>query len=185
MNHPRVKIPHIILLFAGRSFVSLLHAAGIPDSPKNVRSTESSPAHLLGECDDSAENRSGYRICPRQERALKPFAPPVASVPQPVKPTLTLIIALLIAPLTALAQSKDEVEIAKKAAALGWQNAPEEQSRIFEAARFVDANECQTVIPAARNSSGLSRDRILADLPETGAAFGKAAKAKLNGKGEW
>ena len=62
---------------------------------------------------------------------------------------------------------------------------PEAQPFILEAARFMDANECQTVIPAARNTCGLSTDEILANLAVAGAAFGKAAKAKFQRAGEW
>jgi hypothetical protein len=49
----------------------------------------------------------------------------------------------------------------------------------------MDANECQTVIPAARDSAGLGTDQILANLAEAGAQFGKNAKAKFQRQGEW
>jgi 4-hydroxy-4-methyl-2-oxoglutarate aldolase len=62
---------------------------------------------------------------------------------------------------------------------------PEAQPRILEAARFMDANECQTVIPAARGSAGLSSDQVLANLAAAGAQFGKNAKAKFQREGEW
>ncbi len=62
---------------------------------------------------------------------------------------------------------------------------PEAQPRILEAARFMDANECQTVIAAARNSAGLSSDQILANLSSAAADFGKNAKARFQSKGEW
>jgi 4-hydroxy-4-methyl-2-oxoglutarate aldolase len=41
---------------------------------------------------------------------------------------------------------------------------PEDQPHMLEAARFMDANECQTVIPAARGSAALSSDQVLANL---------------------
>ena len=63
--------------------------------------------------------------------------------------------------------------------------APDEQPHILEAARFMDANECQTVIPAARNSAGLSTDQILANLASAGAEFGRNAKARFQRDGEW
>ena len=63
--------------------------------------------------------------------------------------------------------------------------APEEQPRILEAARFMDANECRTVIPAARAIAGLSTDQILTQLAEAGAQFGKNAKAQFQRQGEW
>ena len=63
--------------------------------------------------------------------------------------------------------------------------APDEQPHILEAARFMDANECQTVIPAARGSVGLGRDEILSNLNEACVEFGKNAKAKFQRDGEW
>jgi 4-hydroxy-4-methyl-2-oxoglutarate aldolase len=62
---------------------------------------------------------------------------------------------------------------------------PESQPHILDAARFMDANECQTVIAAARNSAGLSSEQVLANLAAAGAEFGKNAKAKFQRKGEW
>ena len=62
---------------------------------------------------------------------------------------------------------------------------PEAQPHILEASRFMDANECQTVIPAARNNAGLGTDQILANLAAAGAEFGKNAKARFQRDGEW
>jgi len=62
---------------------------------------------------------------------------------------------------------------------------PEEESMILEAARFMDANECQTVIPAARNAAGRSTEEILVSLSDAGAQFGKNAQAKFQRRGEW
>lgn len=63
--------------------------------------------------------------------------------------------------------------------------AAEEEAHILEAARFMDANECETVIAAARNSAGLSADQILANLAAAGAKFGENARAKFHRAGEW
>ena len=62
---------------------------------------------------------------------------------------------------------------------------PEAQPHILEASRFMDANECQTVIPAARGSTGLSSDQILANLAQAGAQFGKNVREKFHREGEW
>ena len=62
---------------------------------------------------------------------------------------------------------------------------PEAQSQLLEASRFMDSNECMTVIPAARSSAGLSSDEVLANLAAAGAQFGKNAKAKFQREGEW
>lgn len=60
-----------------------------------------------------------------------------------------------------------------------------EEAHLLEAARFMDSNECQTVISAARQAAGKPFDQILADLNAAGEAFGKAAKTKYGNKGEW
>jgi len=49
----------------------------------------------------------------------------------------------------------------------------------------MDANECETVIPAARGSAGLSQDQLLANLAAAGTEFGKKAKARFKRHGEW
>lgn len=61
----------------------------------------------------------------------------------------------------------------------------EDFNGIVEAAAFMDANECNTVIPAARTTFGKEPDEILASINEAGAAFGLAVKARFGGKGEW
>jgi regulator of RNase E activity RraA len=63
--------------------------------------------------------------------------------------------------------------------------AEEEQEDILEAARFMDANECETVIPAARDAAGLTSDELLAQLNEAGRRFGENVRQKFAGKGEW
>jgi 4-hydroxy-4-methyl-2-oxoglutarate aldolase len=63
---------------------------------------------------------------------------------------------------------------------------PEEDEKgLLEAARFMDSNECKTMIPVARSASGKSIDQILKEFDEAGAAFGKAAIAKYGKRGEW
>ncbi len=60
-----------------------------------------------------------------------------------------------------------------------------EEPGLLEAARFMDANECETVIPAARGTVGLDTEAILARIDAAGAEFGRRAKAKFGGQGEW
>jgi len=62
---------------------------------------------------------------------------------------------------------------------------PADQRRLLEAARFMDTNECRTVIPAARGAAGRTREQILADIDAAAAAFGKAAREKFARKGEF
>ncbi|MEO6786753.1 MAG: RraA family protein [Chthoniobacteraceae bacterium] len=63
--------------------------------------------------------------------------------------------------------------------------APEEQAGLLEAARFMDSNECSTVIPAARDTAGRSTEEILANINAAAAQFGSNAKAKFKRGGEW
>jgi nucleotide-binding universal stress UspA family protein len=63
--------------------------------------------------------------------------------------------------------------------------APEEAPALLDAARFMDSNECNTVIPAARDTAGRSQEEILANLAAAAAQFGKNAKAKFKHEGEW
>jgi len=62
---------------------------------------------------------------------------------------------------------------------------PEEQGGILEAARFMDTNECETVIDAARNSAGLTNEEILAKLAAASRQFAQNARDKFQRGGEW
>ncbi len=62
---------------------------------------------------------------------------------------------------------------------------PEDAPWLLEAARFMDANECNTVIAAARNTAGLSTDEALRQMDEAGRAFSKAAREHFGREGEW
>lgn len=60
-----------------------------------------------------------------------------------------------------------------------------EEKHLLEASRFMDQNECGTVIAAAVNSSGKPSEEVLRGMDDAAAAFGAAAKAKFGNKGEW
>ena len=62
---------------------------------------------------------------------------------------------------------------------------PEDEPRLLEAARFMDANECQTLIPAARDVAGKGTEEICRAIDEAARNFGAAAKAQFGKKGEW
>lgn len=62
---------------------------------------------------------------------------------------------------------------------------PEDEKALLEASIFMDQNECNTVIAAARSASGKSTEAILASLDAAGEAFGKAARERFGKKGEW
>jgi 4-hydroxy-4-methyl-2-oxoglutarate aldolase len=61
----------------------------------------------------------------------------------------------------------------------------EDEQRLVEAAAFMDANECNTVIQAARSTSGKTVKEIQDAIDAAGKAFGVAAKDKYGNKGEW
>jgi regulator of RNase E activity RraA len=58
-----------------------------------------------------------------------------------------------------------------------------EERRVLEAAAFMDANECNTMIAAARSASGLSTKQILARMDAAASAFSRATQAKYGRKG--
>ena len=62
---------------------------------------------------------------------------------------------------------------------------PDEQSAILEAAKFMDTNECETIIRAARETAGLTTDQILDQLAEASRQFGRNARDKFRRDGEW
>ena len=65
----------------------------------------------------------------------------------------------------------------------GFMAIPEEdEEALAEAARFMDLNECRTVIPASQCTGGLPYEEILARLNEAGEAFGCAARARFGGE---
>ena len=61
----------------------------------------------------------------------------------------------------------------------------EDLGKLVEAAAFMDANECNTVIPASQNTAGKTNAEILEAMEQAGKDFGKAAAAKFGRKGEW
>jgi regulator of RNase E activity RraA len=63
--------------------------------------------------------------------------------------------------------------------------APEDVPGLLAAARFMDTNECDTMIAAARGSAGLSRGETLRRLDDAAAEFRRAASEKFQRKGEW
>jgi regulator of RNase E activity RraA len=62
---------------------------------------------------------------------------------------------------------------------------PEDEARLLEAALFMDQNENDFVIPAARNTLGLSTQALVDAQMAAGQAFGRATKAKFGDEGEW
>lgn len=62
---------------------------------------------------------------------------------------------------------------------------PEDESRLLEAASFMDANECSTVIAAARSAAGLPAEEVLSRMDDAGRRFGENARHQFGKRGEW
>lgn len=60
-----------------------------------------------------------------------------------------------------------------------------DEDRILDASRFMDANECETVIPAARGSVGLPLEQVIENLSAAGQQFGENVRRKFQREGEW
>lgn len=59
-----------------------------------------------------------------------------------------------------------------------------EEAGLLEAAVFMDQNECNTVVAAARDAAGRSADEVLGQLDEASARFGEAAAQRFGREGE-
>ena len=61
----------------------------------------------------------------------------------------------------------------------------EDEEDLLEAARFMDSNECQTVIAAARNAQGKPVEKVLAEVESASAEFSQRARERFGKEGEW
>ncbi|WP_432799359.1 RraA family protein [Poriferisphaera sp. WC338] len=61
----------------------------------------------------------------------------------------------------------------------------EDEGGILEAARFMDSNECQTVIEAARSGQGVSTEQLLTQMAEADVAFAQRTREKFQRAGEF
>jgi regulator of RNase E activity RraA len=61
----------------------------------------------------------------------------------------------------------------------------EDQSKILEAARFMDSNECNTLIASGRSGSGKSGKQILGSMENAIKHFKEKTKNKFKRKGEF
>lgn len=62
---------------------------------------------------------------------------------------------------------------------------PREQDRLLDAANFMDRNECDTVIPAARDSENDDLETKLAKMEASVLQFRENVKTKFQREGEW
>ena len=60
---------------------------------------------------------------------------------------------------------------------------PEDQPDLLEAARFMDSNECQTVIPASRNSAGKTNEEVLLAMDQAADLFRQRTKDRFHARG--
>lgn len=60
-----------------------------------------------------------------------------------------------------------------------------DEARLLEAAKFMDANECRTLIAAARDTFRKAPEQVCDAIDRAGAEFGRTAKAKFSRQGEW
>lgn len=61
----------------------------------------------------------------------------------------------------------------------------EDEARLLDAARFMDSNECQTVIAAARESAGMPLEQIVEALNQASRQFRDNIRAKFQSEGEF
>ncbi len=59
-----------------------------------------------------------------------------------------------------------------------------DEERLLEAVIFMDNNECNTVISAARNSTGKSKDGFLHNIDKANREFNRAVRNRFKNKGE-
>ncbi len=56
---------------------------------------------------------------------------------------------------------------------------------LLDAAKFMDSNECDTVIAAARSCQGLTTEEALKRLDNASVEFGKETRRRFSRSGEW
>ena len=61
----------------------------------------------------------------------------------------------------------------------------DDQGRLLEASRFMDTNECETVIAAARSLAGVPTEEALRRLDAAAAEFSANATRTFSRQGEW
>jgi regulator of RNase E activity RraA len=60
-----------------------------------------------------------------------------------------------------------------------------EEKPLLDAAKFMDANECRTIIAAARDTAGRTPEAICDALDRAGGEFKRAVQERFGRKGEW
>lgn len=60
----------------------------------------------------------------------------------------------------------------------------EDQTQLLKAARFMDSNECKTMISSAKQTSGMSTEQMLTAFDKACSEFSRAAREEFGKKGE-
>jgi regulator of RNase E activity RraA len=60
-----------------------------------------------------------------------------------------------------------------------------DEQHLLEAARFMDANECANLLPAARGAAGKSLRQVCTAIDAAAADFGKNVRRRFARRGEW
>ena len=61
----------------------------------------------------------------------------------------------------------------------------EDEAGLLEASRFMDTNECVTLISAAKESAGMAAEEIVERLDQAARQFGENARAQFKRRGEF
>ncbi|MBN1479528.1 RraA family protein [candidate division KSB1 bacterium] len=61
----------------------------------------------------------------------------------------------------------------------------EDEEKLLDAVRFMDRNECNTLIAAARSSAGQTMEQILRKLNDAADEFDNTTRKKYGRRGEW
>ncbi len=62
---------------------------------------------------------------------------------------------------------------------------PEDQEKLWEAACFMDANECSTLIAVARSAAGQTTEEVLGQIDAAAARFNEATRKRFARAGEF
>ena len=60
----------------------------------------------------------------------------------------------------------------------------EDEARLLEAARYLDSQDCQTMIAAARDSAGWTPEQMLEKFDQAGRQYVRSVREKFQGSGE-
>jgi len=95
-----------------------------------------------------------------------------------IKPLLIALLLCCMAPLLQSLSAADAGPAAKPVP-------PEDQQGLLAASQFMDANECETLIPTARTTSVENTESLLSSVNAAGNNFSKQAQNQLGRQAEF